>query len=442
MSLTNKSAADIQAIIDAALAKKPALPKGLEEEIANKKAAVEAKKAAKAEAEAKANATESQKKISIEKTLGKAVTATKLDPKTAKQREKMAKKTKEKKATMKAVKKGSVAVAKKKRLDALQKLRLKEARKERKQAKRRAALEKEEKDENKKNKKTPGGEDEDFDSDLDGSLFDDSDEENDIPFTDSDDEHDPEGAAALKQLKQKEMLEKVMAKTISGVADKDALAEDPLAATFGGVFGGMDAMRDATTDAASFNSTTIAAKKTNAPKRARDEEGGNDDEEPSAQASVLLRNIAAEKASEYVPQDKLLTEAHKLFAELSETERKRNAFARKKIAEMKAINKRGGDKDGFKYVLPTSIKSYARQLAGDGHDIPEDLASHFLGDGIQDTMKAPSRKKDKKRYHDDFYSFQIAKKWTKNAENFLNKAKKTKNMFISRQQKLRTTKKM
>lgn len=436
MSLTNKSAADIQAIIDAALSKKPALPKGLAEEIASKKAATEAKKAAKADAAAKEAAVAARQNQTISKTAAKsaaaATTATKLGAKAAGKRQAAEKKAKAKKATLKAAKGGSKAVVRKKRLDALQRLRLKEARKDRKAAKRSAALE----GEGNEN----GEDDDEFDSDADGSLFDsDAEEEgSDFPFTDSDDEEDPEGAAALKAMRQRELAEKVLNKTICGGADKDALAEDPLAATFGGLmtsssssfFGGVEAMRDSvdTVDPTAAIAAAAAGKK----KRAREEE----------EDVGLLRSLAMEKGQEYVAQDTLLADAHRLFADLSETERRRNAFARRKIAEMKAINKSGGDKDGFRYVLPTSVKSYARQLAGEGLDIPENLDSHFLGDGIQDTMKAPSRKKEKKKYHDDFYSFQIAKKWTRNAENFLSKAQRTKNLFINRQQRMRTTKKM
>jgi hypothetical protein len=66
----------------------------------------------------------------------------------------------------------------------------------------------------------------------------------------------------------------------------------------------------------------------------------------------------------------------------------------------------------------------------------EQLQSTFGGDGVSDTMSKPMRSKRKRNHaFDDFYQFQVARKWTRNAENFLSRGKASKTLFQEQQKK-------
>ena len=218
-------------------------------------------------------------------------------------------------------------------------------------------------------------------------------------------------------------------------AYKTTMLEDPLAATLG---------------LSDYSLHTMASSAGG--KRQREE--GDD----------FVASIARQKGdSEYVAQDALLNSAHAYFTEINKDEKKRNRMAMARIQEMKRINESGGDKDGFKFVLPKSVKTFARTMnvkgskpresAVDYSNVdPDDLQSQFLtkadpgtsvgADADRELLQNARKIKKKEVMLDDFYQHQKAKKWAKNAENFLLKGRANKNMFMKRQQSQRSTKKM
>lgn len=162
-------------------------------------------------------------------------------------------------------------------------------------------------------------------------------------------------------------------------------------------------------------------------------------------STPFLNDYAAKRAEECANEDTLLASAHEYFSKLNRMEKSRNKEAMRKIREMKAVNKQGGDKDGFQYVLPTNTKKFVTELASreanGGAVIDGDmLESNFRGDGEKDE-KPMRRTKERKHFRDDFYAFQVAKKWTKNAESFLARGRAHRDMFAVRS-KLRNPNKL
>ena len=149
-----------------------------------------------------------------------------------------------------------------------------------------------------------------------------------------------------------------------------------------------------------------------------------------------------------VDESALLKDAHDYFKTLNKKERSWNKAAMNRLKDMKRVNKQGGDKDGFCYVVPKNVKTVVQQLmvqeGVEGANIDSaQLESSFLGDGIRDTEQKPMRRHKVKNYaYDDFYQFQVAKKWTKNAESFLSRGRAGRNMFVAKQQNKRSIKKM
>lgn len=155
-------------------------------------------------------------------------------------------------------------------------------------------------------------------------------------------------------------------------------------------------------------------------------------------------------------EEELLAEAHRYFATFNAKEKRIHKIAKEKMAQMKRINKKGGDKDGFKMVVPKSLKQMVRlqkrleeKNFGDGDDGEQaddsafdNLQHAFQGDGIQESEALPMRRKKVRTHtYDDFYQFQVHKKWTKNAETFLSRGKMSKNYFQEKQ-KQRSVKKL
>jgi len=171
-------------------------------------------------------------------------------------------------------------------------------------------------------------------------------------------------------------------------------------------------------------------------------------EDAGLASTDFLKTCAEAKARECQTEDELLQKAHEYFSQLNRDENRRNALAMKRLKEMKRVNRAGGDKDGFKYVVPKNVSTVVRQImAAEGVEgaaiEPESLESHFGGTGVKESESKPMRRK-KVRNHafDDFYQFQVAKKWTKNAESFLARGRASKNMFVAKQKQLRTIKNM
>lgn len=174
--------------------------------------------------------------------------------------------------------------------------------------------------------------------------------------------------------------------------------------------------------------------------------------DPAADAGLFsadfLKMCAENKSRESQSEDELLQKAHRYFSSLNKQEQKRNALAARRLKEMKRVNRAGGDKDGFRYVVPKNVTAVVRQLMAaegvEGANIdPETLQSHFGGDGVKETEAKPMRSRKAKNYaFDDFYQFQVAKKWTKNAESFLARGRASKNMFAAKQKQMRSIKRM
>ena len=159
---------------------------------------------------------------------------------------------------------------------------------------------------------------------------------------------------------------------------------------------------------------------------------------PSNEFVALVTQAKADKS---LTDTDLLQRAHNYFTKLNSDDQRRNRQAFQRLREMKRINKQGGDKDGFKFVIPKSVTTIVRQIAAaegvEGADVdPESLSSQFIGDGVAETSAKPMRSyKPRKQCFDDFYQFQVAKKWTKNAESFLARGRMTKKMFTAKQGK-------
>ncbi|RNF03690.1 hypothetical protein TraAM80_05789 [Trypanosoma rangeli] len=150
----------------------------------------------------------------------------------------------------------------------------------------------------------------------------------------------------------------------------------------------------------------------------------------------FLEDYAEQKRSEIVSADTLLSNAHAYFKDLGKRESAMRRAAAKRLKELKAINRRGGDRDGFRYVVPRNVKEVVRQMTQNAEGPDEaavdttHLTSTFGGDEAQDTSEPPMhRKRRRKSCFSDFYQFQVSKRWTRNAESFLNRGRAHKSMF-------------
>ncbi|CAD2216789.1 hypothetical protein AGDE_01671 [Angomonas deanei] len=151
-----------------------------------------------------------------------------------------------------------------------------------------------------------------------------------------------------------------------------------------------------------------------------------------------LSDYAQKKKAELVTEEELLGKAHEYFTDLNKREKELKKAAVKYIQRLTEINRRGGDKDGFKYVIPRSTKSVVRRmLASQGGDYvdPDSLVSTFGGEEVtqeetEDKSDYPTRKRKRNpdRYK-DFYQFQVTKRWTENAEKFLKRGRAHKALF-------------
>ncbi|GET92761.1 hypothetical protein, conserved [Leishmania tarentolae] len=157
---------------------------------------------------------------------------------------------------------------------------------------------------------------------------------------------------------------------------------------------------------------------------------------------AFLDDYAEKKHAEAVTADDLLKNAHHFFKNLSQRERALNKVAKEHIRHLRAVNRRGGDKEGFRYVVPKNVKQVVRELlaaqkARDGEEDPESLidteqlVSTFGGDGVAETAEKPVRRNRRRRSrtYSDFYQFQVSKRWTRNAENFLKRSRPNKLLF-------------
>jgi hypothetical protein len=143
-----------------------------------------------------------------------------------------------------------------------------------------------------------------------------------------------------------------------------------------------------------------------------------------------------EAEQQYVSGDALLSSANDYFNEINREEKQLNNDAMRRLKEMKRANKKGGDKDGFKFVVPKTVARMAKAMKRDkNHGVEaESLQNAFGGDGVEETEKLPGKRK--KRAGDtrsDFYQFQVWKQWTKNAEKFLSKGRSDRGMFAKKQ---------
>lgn len=157
---------------------------------------------------------------------------------------------------------------------------------------------------------------------------------------------------------------------------------------------------------------------------------------------AFLDDYAEKKHAEAVSADELLKNAHHFFKNLSKRERALNKVAKEHINHLRAVNRRGGDKEGFRYVVPKNVKQVVRELLSaqkvrEGEEDPESLidteqlVSTFGGDGVAETSEKPVRRtrRRRSRTYSDFYQFQVSKRWTRNAENFLKRSRPNKLLF-------------
>lgn len=154
----------------------------------------------------------------------------------------------------------------------------------------------------------------------------------------------------------------------------------------------------------------------------------------------------------YQSPDDLLSEGNQFFVKRNKEERELTKAALKRIEEMKRINDKGGDGNGFKFIIPRSAKKLASRMAGDveitlddrkavaGRLLPSTLSSATTnGDGADaeditgglNDDDRPMRKKKPRAAKElkDFYTWQKWKNWTRNAEDFLSRGKLSRKVF-------------
>lgn len=141
-----------------------------------------------------------------------------------------------------------------------------------------------------------------------------------------------------------------------------------------------------------------------------------------------------------VSEDEVLEKANEYFKKLKKNEREINRAAALHLKKMREINRQGGDKEGFRYVLPKNTKELVRQTMekkGMGSAILNNSSSApSLFDSlnyVEDENDKPQRKKKKREGTcSDFYQSQVSKKWTRNAERFLFRDRVDKSLFESK----------
>ncbi|KAK7195726.1 hypothetical protein NESM_000502900 [Novymonas esmeraldas] len=157
---------------------------------------------------------------------------------------------------------------------------------------------------------------------------------------------------------------------------------------------------------------------------------------------AFLDEYAEKKRADAVSADELLQNAHHFFKDLRQREQALTKVAKEHIKRLRAVNRRGGDEEGFRYVVPKNVKRVVRDLlsaqkARNGEDDPDalidpdTLVSTFGGDGVAETSDKPMRRKRRQRSnaYKDFYQFQVSQRWTRNAENFLKRSRSHKMLF-------------
>lgn len=147
-------------------------------------------------------------------------------------------------------------------------------------------------------------------------------------------------------------------------------------------------------------------------------------------------DVLFDEASDvYVNPRELLKDANSYFSDLGAQDKQRFREAHRRIKHMKAVNAKGGDKDGFKYVIPKTVKAMAKQLdPNNTEDLPalkngfsEDAAVEVAPESHDD--KPMKRKKRNGHFQKDFYQAQVWKKWTQNAEKFLSRGRASSKLF-------------
>nr|CCD17370.1 unnamed protein product [Trypanosoma congolense IL3000] len=159
----------------------------------------------------------------------------------------------------------------------------------------------------------------------------------------------------------------------------------------------------------------------------------------------FLDDYTQQKRSEIVEPDELLERAHTYFADLGRRESTLKREAARKLRELKEINRRGGDKDGFRYVVPRNVTEVVRHMVqGSEVDLTR-VSSSFPGDDDEKNRsdehhheaadRPMHRRKRRNPCYSDFYQFQVSQRWTQNAERFLEKGRAHKSMFEASKQK-------
>lgn len=141
-----------------------------------------------------------------------------------------------------------------------------------------------------------------------------------------------------------------------------------------------------------------------------------------------------------VSEDEVLEKANEYYKKFKKDEREANRVAALHLKKMREVNRQGGDKEGFRYVLPKNVKELVRQTLeknGMGSVLLKNSSSPpSLFDSLNyadDENDKPKRKKKKREgTSSDFYQSQVSKKWTRNAERFLFRDRIDKSLFESK----------
>lgn len=204
----------------------------------------------------------------------------------------------------------------------------------------------------------------------------------------------------------------------------------------------LDPFASMTSTSTSFNNNNNSSKNQ---QKKNQQKNQNDDDD----------NNNSDNTSYYQSPDDLLNEGNQFFIKRNKEERALTKAALKRIEEMKKINEKGGDGNGFKYIIPRSAKKLASRMAGDveitledrkaaaGRLLPTTLSTATTnGDGADaeditgglNDDDRPMRKKKPRAAKElkDFYTWQKWKNWTRNAENFLSRGKLSRKVFDSK----------
>lgn len=164
---------------------------------------------------------------------------------------------------------------------------------------------------------------------------------------------------------------------------------------------------------------------------------GSDAVDPFAASSSMTSDFFTPTIQDQ-SEEEVLRKADNYFKDLNRKERLLNRAATLHMKRLKAINRKGGDKDGFRYVLPKNTKQLIHSMKSGEQETSVDpevpLSSTFGSDTAKDEESDKPLRKSRRHggTYSDFYQFQVSQRWTRNAERFLFRDRVDKSVFESK----------